>query len=247
MRQHVGAEAGLQLGVLVEVVQHDLGDGVALELDDDADADPVAALVVSMSAMPVSLPSRTCSAIDVDEVVVVDLVRQLGDDEAGAAARVLLDLDHAHASGSSRGRCGKRPAIPSATDDQARGREVGPLDALGDARPVLGLVVGLVVLQAPVHGFGDLAQVVRRDVGGHADRDAARAVDQQVREPRSAGPSAPARARRSSADEIDGVLVDVTQHLHRKRRQQRFLVLWLTKPLVMNAWSAVSTRRLYTG
>ena len=29
-RQHVGAEGVLQLGVLVEVVQHDLGDGVAL-------------------------------------------------------------------------------------------------------------------------------------------------------------------------------------------------------------------------
>ena len=37
-RQHVGAEAGLQLGVLVEVVQHHLGHGVALELDDDPHA-----------------------------------------------------------------------------------------------------------------------------------------------------------------------------------------------------------------
>src|SRR3712207_7377817 len=33
-------------------------------------------------------------------------------------------------------------------------------------------------------GVDHLAQVVRRDVGGHADRDPARAVDQQVRDAR---------------------------------------------------------------
>ena len=47
-RQHVGAEAGLQLGVLVEVVQHHLGDRVALELDHDPHADAVAALVLDV-------------------------------------------------------------------------------------------------------------------------------------------------------------------------------------------------------
>jgi hypothetical protein len=36
------------------------------------------------------------------------------------------------------------------------------------------------VLEHPEDGGGDLAQVVRRHVGGHADGDAGRAVDQQV-------------------------------------------------------------------
>ena len=35
-----------------------------------------------------------------------------------------------------------------------------------------------------MHAVDDLAQVVRRDVGGHADGDAGRAVDQQVRDRR---------------------------------------------------------------
>ena len=79
-RQHVGAETGLQLGVLVEVVQHHLGHRVALDLDDDAHADPVAALVLDVGdagqpAVADLLGDRG------DEVVVVDLVRQLGDDE----------------------------------------------------------------------------------------------------------------------------------------------------------------------
>ena len=64
-RQHVGAEAGLQLGVLVEVVQHHLGHGVALDLDDDAHARRGRCDWSSMLEMPASLPSRTCSAIEV--------------------------------------------------------------------------------------------------------------------------------------------------------------------------------------
>ena len=46
--QHVGAEAGLQLGVLVEVVQHHLGHGVALQFDDDAQPDPVTGLILDV-------------------------------------------------------------------------------------------------------------------------------------------------------------------------------------------------------
>ena len=42
-------------------------------------------------------------------------------------------------------------------------------------------------------GVDDLAEVVRRDVRRHADGDAARAVDEQVRELAPAGPSALAR------------------------------------------------------
>ena len=103
------------------------------------------------------------------------------------------------------------------------GGEVGPLDPFGD-RGQRGLFVGLVVLQAPVHRLGELAQVVRRDVGGHADRDAARTVGEQVREPaRQDGRllHAPVVVR----DEIDCLLVDFTQHLHRQRREARFCVV----------------------
>ena len=48
-------------------------------------------------------------------------------------------------------------------------------------------------------GVDDLAQVVRRDVGRHADRDAGGAVDQQVREARRQDGRLLLAARRSSA------------------------------------------------
>ena len=92
-RQHVGAEGLLQLGVLVEVVQHDLGHGVALEHQDQPHAGTAAGLVADVGdAGELALLDQVGAALG--EVVRVHLVRQLGDDQAGAAALVLLDLDH---------------------------------------------------------------------------------------------------------------------------------------------------------
>ena len=70
---------------------------------------------------------------------------------------------------------------------------------------------------AQLRALGDLAQVVRRDVGGHADRDAGGPVDQQVRvarrqDRRLLRPAVVVRL------EVDGVLLDVADHLERERR-----------------------------
>ena len=57
----------------------------------------------------------------------------------------------------------------------------------------------------------------RRDVGGHADRDAGRAVHQQVGEARGQHDRLGGAAVVVGA-EVDGVLVDVPHHLHGQRR-----------------------------
>src|SRR4030067_623183 len=66
-------------------------------------------------------------------------------------------------------------------------------------------------------GVGRLAQVVWRLVRGHADRVAARSVDQQVREARRQDGRlllVPVEVR----DEVDGLGLDVAEELHRHRR-----------------------------
>ena len=70
-------------------------------------------------------------------------------------------------------------------------------------------------------GVDDFAEIVRGYVGRHADRDAAGAVDEEVRKLRR-------QHRRFTFGivvvrlEIDGVLVDVAEHLERRARQARF-------------------------
>jgi hypothetical protein len=102
-------------------------------------------------------------------------------------------------------------------DDPGR-REVRALDVLH--QPV---EVDLRVVDEGDRRVDHLLEVVRWDVGGHADRDAGAAVDQQVRE-----------ARRQDdrlllgavvvGDEVHRVHVDVAQHLHGEARQARLRV-----------------------
>src|SRR5207344_3334791 len=115
------------------------------------------------------------------QVVRVHLVGKLGDHQAGAAAPVLVDGDHgAHGDGAAAGPVGVLD--PAAAHDERSGGEVRALDPL-DQRSQQVLVGDVEVLQVPLDPGRDLTQVVWRDLGGHADRDPLRPVDQQVGEP----------------------------------------------------------------
>ena len=217
-RDHVHAEGRLHGRVLVELVEDDLRQRSALELDDQPHT--VAVGLVTQVA-------------DVRDLLVVDEVgdlrdqpavaallhgeRELGDDQRLLALADLLDAHAgAHAHAASAGLVGVTD--PGVADDDAAGREVGPLDVAHE------LVVGDVrVVDVGDDRIGDLAQVVRRDVGRHADRDAGRAVDEQVREARRQDQRLLVVAV-VGRGEVDRVLVEVAQHLHRQAREPRLRV-----------------------
>jgi hypothetical protein len=92
-------------------------------------------------------------------------------------------------------------------------REVGTLDVLHQSRQV-----NLGVLDVRLDGADRLAQVVRRDVRRHPDRDPRRAVDEQVRKARRQDQRLGLRLV-VVGPEVDGVGVDVAQHLGRQARK----------------------------
>ena len=211
--EHVRAEVLLQLGVLVQVVQHDLGDRVALEHDHEALPGAAGGLVADVG--DAGDPAVLDQLGDLQrEVVRVHLVRQLGDDQAGAALQLLDVDDRAHGDRPAAGAVGILDALEA--QDARAGGEVRSLDAVDERLDEL-FLGRFRVRQVPQGALADLAEVVRRDVGGHADGDADGAVDQQVREP------ARQHERLLGAAvvvvlEVDGVLVDVAHHLERERR-----------------------------
>ncbi len=144
----------------------------------------------------------------------VHLVRQLGDHDPCAAVRALLDLrDRADLDRAAAGLVDVPDAL--AAHDRGAGREVGSLHEL---HQVAGR--GLRVVQVVHDRVDRLAQVVRRDVRGHADRDAAGAVHQQVREPAGQHDRlllVPVEVR----DEVDRLGLDVAEHLHGHGGQPR--------------------------
>jgi hypothetical protein len=85
----------------------------------------------------------------------------------------------------------------------------------------------------------DLDEVVRRHVRGHADRDAARAVDEEVRDRRGQhlGLLVAVVVVRN---EVDDVLVEVLRHRHRGRREPRLGVAGGGGAVVERAEVAVS-------
>ena len=156
---------------------------------------------------------------------------QLGDDDRHPVATGLLEGDlgphddpavavgvHLADRVDRLVRAGDRVRLLLVAEDRAAGREVGALD-------VAAQVVGgeLRVVDEGDLGVDDLAEVVRRDVRGHPDRDPGRAVDEEVRELRRQD-----RRLAVLAVVVVGVVdrgpVDVGEHLGRDRRQARLRV-----------------------
>jgi hypothetical protein len=105
-------------------------------------------------------------------IALVDLEGHLGDDDALLAALHRLDVGPA-ANHDAAAAGLVRVTDPAVPDDDAAGREIRALDVLHQARHV-----DRGVVDERHHRVDRLAQVVRRDVGGHPDRDPGRAVHQ---------------------------------------------------------------------
>ena len=154
--------------------------------------------------MPSIFFSLTSSAIRSMSLRLVDLVRDLRDDDRLlVAAGGLLDHRPRRAPGRCRGRSCRRPGCPAAPWMKPPVGKSGPGQLpheLAERR------VG--VLDQLDRRVDDLGEVVRRDVRRHADRDAGRAVDEEVRELRRQDHRLDERAvvvRRP----VDRLLVDV--------------------------------------
>src|SRR5699024_4540255 len=164
----------LQLGVAVELVEHHLGVGVPAQADDDPLPRAFGLVVQVADAVDPLVLDQVGDVLD--QAGLVDHIGDLGDDDLKPAVLLFLD-DGAAPQGDLAAAGGVGGADAAAAPDDAGGGEGGALGVLHQAGQVDVRVVD--VGDAPVD---HLAQVVGRDVGGHAHRDALAAVYQQVGE-----------------------------------------------------------------
>ena len=146
-----------------------------LRLDDDADLFLVIRLVADVLDHRQLLLAHLRGDL-LDDLVARDLVGQLGDDD-DALVLVFL-VDRARLEAAVAGVVDVEQ-LRARRDDLAAGRQIRTLHVLHErARLRVGLIEQMDA------GLRDFAQVVRRNVGGHADGDALRAVEQHVRQSR---------------------------------------------------------------
>ena len=214
-RDRVDAEGRLHRGVLVKLVEHDLWNYVALELDYEPH---------SVAVRLVAQVGDVGNLLLVDErrdllnqaalAALFDHVRQFGYDDRLFALRQRLNVRLGlHADAATAGLVGV--ADPLNAKNCAAGREIGAFDVLHQA---VERDVG-VVDQRDRRG-DHLTKVVRRNVRRHADSDSRGAVDEQVRVARRHHRWL-LRAAVVVGYEVDRVHVEVAQHLGRQARHSR--------------------------
>ena len=208
--QHDHPEADLHLGVLVEVVEDDLGLLAALELQHDAHALAVAFVADVGDALDFFVVDQVGNLLD--QPGLVDLVGNLGDDDADLVAGALFDAGFgADVEAAAPGAVGLLDALLAKED--AGGGEVRPRHQLHNL-----LQGGVGLAQQQRSGVENFGQVVGRDVGGHADGDARCPVDQQV------GHAGGQHHRLAGGvveigSEVNRVLLNVGQQVHGHVRQ----------------------------
>ncbi len=221
---HVDPEGRLHLRVLVELVERDHRDRVALQLDHQPHARAIRLVAQVRDLADLLVADEVGDLRDQAAVAALaDGERELGDDDRLLAALDRLDVRlRPHADRAAAGAVGL--ADPLAAHDRAAAGEVRALDVLHQA-----LGVDLGVLDVGLDRADHLAQVVRRDVGRHADGDPGGAVDEQVREARGQDERL-GRGLVVVGTEVDGLRLDVAEHLlgealeaglgvaHRRRR-----------------------------
>ena len=222
-REHGRAERILeQRAVLVEIVEDDAGDGAALDLDDGADA--FARRFVAQIRDAFDLLVVVHLADQLHAARLVHLVGHLGDHDALALGPLVgLDLHPGAHAQDAAARVVERPDGRDAQEDSAGGK-VGTLDAARQRSAELRIEKlperSVRMVDQVDDALDGLAQVVRRNVRRHPDRDACAAVDEQIGKSRGKDQRLGGRIIEVRS-EVDGLLVDVGQHHLRQPRQTR--------------------------
>ncbi len=208
-RDDVDAEAVLERRVSVQLLEHRLG--VEARLDLDHEPQPVR----PVREVGDVLDARELLVLDavldlLDDLLGADEVRQLGDDEPRLPRREALDGD-ARAGLEAAAAGEVRVLDARQADDRAARGEIRTRDERHEV-----VERGVRVVDEVTCGADDVDEVVRHHVRRHADRDAARAVDEQVRE----GRGEHGRLHELVVVvryEVDDVLVEALDHRERGR------------------------------
>ena len=171
-RDHIDWETRLQRGVAPQLIEHHVGHRLAPQFDDDAHPVAVGFVAQIGDALDFLFAHQIGDALDQRRLV--HLIGNLADDDRFAIlARRLDPRAGAHDDRAAPGGIGVANA--AAPENRRGGREVRPRHDLHQFRDG-----HIGAIDHRDGGVDHLAEIMRRNIGGHADGDAARAIDQKI-------------------------------------------------------------------
>ena len=200
--EHIGGEARLRLRMTPQLVEHDVCRRIAFQVDNDPHAFAARFVADVRNAFNPLVLGGFGDLFD--QPGFADLERNAGQHDRAAVAFAFFDFMpralHDRALALAIGR-----ACAAGTQDQRAGGEIGGRD---DLDQLINGDRGIVDIGEA--GGDNFAQIMRRNVGRHADRNAASAVDQQI------GEAGREDLRLFAAAvivwlEIDGILVEIIE------------------------------------
>ena len=195
-------------------MEHRVGVKATLDTNDQAET------VMAIREIGDIANSRQFLGVDcifdlVDDSLGSHQIGKLGDDETGSPGPNAFDTDGCASLETSFTRL-VRLANTLQADNGSSGGEIGA----GDKSHEL-IQGGIRVVNEVACGIDDLAHVVRRHIRGHAHRDSAGTIDQQVGEARRKHTGL-SKLIVVVRDKVDDVFAEVTHHFHRFGTQARF-------------------------
>ena len=177
-RDHVDAECDLHLRLLIQIIEQHVRHRVLAHFDDDAHAVLVGLVAQTVGRDALEFLFLVQLGDRFDQALLVHLIGQFSDDDRLAAVVFGFDVRlRAHENAPASGLVGfdnAGCAVDDAVGGKIRARYQTQQRVETDIR----------IVDRGDAGVDDFDDIVRRHVGRHADRDAGRAVDEQVRQAR---------------------------------------------------------------
>ncbi len=205
-RQHIEVEGRLHQSHLVEVVQDDLGAGIPPDVDYNPHPVTVGFIIDIGDPVDLLVPGQFSNPLD--QLSLIDHVRNLMDDNPLLTVLLFLNINLGpHDDRATTSLVGLTD--PGFTHDDPTSWEVWSRQNLHQI-----FRGGIRVVHQHVDGTDDFTEVMGRNVGSHPDGNPGSTVNQQVWETcwQNVGFLFRTIVVRM---EVHGVLINVTQHLHR--------------------------------
>ena len=200
--QHIDTDSILELGVGEQLVQHDLFVGILFQFHHDAHTLTAGLILDVVNALDALILCQVGDGLH--QACLVHHVRDLRNDNGLTSTHLFKVGLSTEGDPASAGAVGGTDA--ALAHDNAAGGEVRSLDTGHQ------LIHGAVrIFHQHMDAVDDFAQIMRRNIGRHADSDTHRAVDQDI------GETGRQHCRFFQTvvivgDERHGLLVDIRQH-----------------------------------